>query len=95
MKIEPGVVAYIVRPWMRDEEIGCPVTVLRIAVLGESIVMRSGEISQCAGPGESRAWLCDASGPEFPCFIAEECLRRLGGEIDAEVVDAVALRAAA
>ena len=88
-EMKPGVVAYIVRPWMRREDIGRPVTVLRIGVRGQRIAMRGGGISRCEGPGESRAWLCDASGGEFPCFIAEECLRRLGGEeVDAEAVNA-------
>ncbi len=80
MQVKPGIVAYIVRPWMRADDLGRPVTVLRRGIRGQGVTMRNGEQSRCDGPGESRAWLCDAHGGEFPCFIAEECLRPLGGE---------------
>ena len=89
MSMKPGIAAYIVRPWMRQEDIGRPVTVLRIGMRGQSIHMRNGDISKCEGPGESRAWLCDASGGKFPCFIAEEFLRRLGKEETAAIAEAV------
>lgn len=80
MQVKPGTVAYIVRPWMRDDDIGRPVTVLRRGIRGQGTAMRNGGVSLCEGPGESRGWLCDAHGGAFPCFIAEECLRPLGGD---------------
>ncbi len=80
MQVKPGIVAYIVRPWMRTEDIGRPVTVLRMGARGEVLTMRNGGFSRCNGAGLDRGWLCDASGGEFPCFIAEQCLRPLGGE---------------
>jgi|LakMenEpi03Aug12_release.lakeMendotaPanAssembly.Ray.scaffolds.fasta_scaffold29198_19 hypothetical protein len=80
MKVKPEIVAYIVRPWIRAEDIGRPVTVLRRGIRGQSVTTRNGGISLCDGPGESTGWLCDAHGGKFPCFIAEECLRPLGGD---------------
>jgi hypothetical protein len=79
MQVKPGIVAYIVRPWMRADDLGRPVTVLRRGIRGQSVTARNGSTSCCDGPGESTGWLCDANGGKFPCFIAEECLRPLGG----------------
>ena len=80
MQVKPGIVAYIVRPWSRSDDLGRPVTVLRLGIRGQSAAMRNGGVSRCEGPGESRGWLCDAHGSEFPRFIAEECLRPMGGD---------------
>lgn len=85
MQVKPETLAYIVRPWMRDEDIGRPVTVIRRGFVGQSVTMRNGYLSRCVGLGESRAWLCDAHGGEFPCFVAEECLRPLGGIQDENI----------
>lgn len=79
MSMKPGTVAYIVRPWQRTEDIGRPVTLVRRGIRGERRRMRNGGMSECNGSGDRRAWLCDAHGGEFPCFVAEECLRPLGG----------------
>lgn len=76
MELKPGVLAYIVRPWLGDEDIGRPVNLLRLGVRGERVTMRCGAMSVCDGPGDGRSWLCEAEGnDEFPCFIGEECLR--------------------
>lgn len=80
MQVKPGIIAYIARPWQRDDDLGRPVTVLRRGIRGQDVTMRNGGVSRCVGPGDSRGWLCDAHGGEFPCFIAEECLRPLGGQ---------------
>jgi hypothetical protein len=90
MKIKPGMIAYIVRPWMKNEDIGRPVTVLRRAIRGQSILMRNGGVSRVDGAGEHNSWLCDASGGEFPCFIANECLRPLGGEGEEQETNVIA-----
>ena len=70
----PGALAYIVAPWERQQEHGTVVTVLRRAAAGERRTQRNGRWteSNCA---LCRAWLCDGPGGEFPCFIADECLR--------------------
>lgn len=75
MNCKPGDLAYIVRPWTRDQDIGRPVTVLRRAVAGQVVEMRGGGIAKAEGPGDHAAWLCEASGAGFPCFIADVCLR--------------------
>jgi hypothetical protein len=80
MQVKPGIVAYIVRPWMRTEDIGRPVTVLRMGTRGERRMTRNGDFSSCDGPGHDRGWLCDAAGGKFPCFVAEQCLLPLGGD---------------
>ena len=71
--MRPGDVAVIVRPWVIDHDIGRPVAIVRKAIPGERGKMRSG--GETAASGSHVAWLCDAAGPEFPCFIAAACLR--------------------
>lgn len=81
MRFKPGELAYIVRPWVIDEDIGRPVTIVRPGIIGQSVKTRGGTHSQCnslLGPSVL-GWLVDANGDGFPCFIADECLRKLGG----------------
>lgn len=75
MNCKPGDLAVIVRPWSREQDIGRPVTVVRMGAPGSTVQMRGGLFSTAVGPLKSQSWLCDASGPGFPCFIADECLR--------------------
>lgn len=79
MNYRPGAIAVIRRPWQRDQDIGLMVTLVQRGFTGEVRQNRGGGYVHCVGPGDSRAWLCDASGPEFPCFIAERCLRLIDG----------------
>ena len=69
-----GDTAFIVRPWIPDRDIGRPVEVIRRGAYGEVVSMRNGGDSRCVGVGDTSAWLCDAQGLGFPCFIADECL---------------------
>lgn len=82
MRFKPGELAYIVRPWVIDEDIGRPVTIVRLGVFGEQSHMRNGGITYCSGPSGSAmpGWLVDANADTFPCFVADECLRKLGGD---------------
>lgn len=77
--VKAGELAYIVRPWGRHDDIGRPVTVVRAAVFGECIEMRNGDRSRV--DDHLTAWLCEANGDRFPKFIADICLRRLGGDL--------------
>lgn len=82
MRFNPGEVAYIVRPWTIDEDIGRPVTIIRLGIYGEKRKMRNGGITNCSGPSgmSMPGWLVDANTDKFPCFVADECLRKLGGD---------------
>lgn len=80
MRFKRGEIAYITRPWNIDEDIGRPVTIVRAGVWGEVITMRSGDTSNCNGEVRQTAWLVDAHGADFPCFVADVCLRKLGGD---------------
>jgi hypothetical protein len=82
MRFKAGDMAYIKRPWNIGEDIGRPVTILRMGVWGEKVVMRVGGISHCNLPSgaQQTAWLVDAHGSAFPCFIVDVCLGKLGGE---------------
>ena len=75
LNCKSGDTAFIVRPWIIDRDIGRPVEVIRRGAYGEVVSMRNGGDSRCVGVGDTRAWLCDARGFGFPCFIADECLR--------------------
>lgn len=82
MRFKPGEMAYIKRPWNIDEDIGRPVTIVRLGVWREKFTMRNGETSNCCEPNgaEGLAWLVDSHGAGFPCFIADVCLGKLGGD---------------
>lgn len=81
MRFKPGELAYIIRPWKIDRDIGRPVTILRAGIPGEGGTSRDGGRTHC-GIGEKPgfAWLVDANDDGFPCFVADECLRKLGGD---------------
>lgn len=91
MNCKPGDLAVIKRPWRKDEDIGRMVSVIRLGAEGEDVRMRNGGFSTCAGPLKSAGWLVDANHHEFPCFVADECLRPIRPQAD-DAVDEVTQR---
>ncbi len=78
MNCKPGDLAVIVRPWASTKDIGRPVTVIRPMSPGEYAVTRNGRKTLASGDF-GPIWLCDAHTPEFPCAIADDCLRPIRG----------------
>lgn len=91
MNCKPGDLAVMKRPWLNDEDIGRVVSVIRLGSKGERVTMRNGGFSSFDSPLKSAAWLVDAHHHEFPCFVADECLRPIRPQPD-DAVDEVIQR---
>ena len=74
MNCKPGDLARIVRPYQDYQEIGKYVSIIRAGKPDEITKTRGGDTAVNSGPLGS-GWLVDASGSEYPCFIADVCLR--------------------